>query len=197
MRRAFSPSPLTTLDMTKELDLIELFAPQEILQDFDFEKLVDESGIYRIYMVEKDDADHIPAELKKEVNGDLSNIVLDGYTNYIELQTFPPMGKEVFLYLKRRRWKIKQGQRQEQKSYTNSYSYNEKGMKATKAFGIFFKEIDWVYTHQHRASRLLSRDEFKETLSLVQRCLERIQSPWTPTPFAEDWSLTISKQVFY
>lgn len=48
--------------MTKELDLIELFAPQEILQDFDFEKLVEESGVYRIYMVEKDDAAHIPAE---------------------------------------------------------------------------------------------------------------------------------------
>lgn len=141
---SFFALPLTTSDMTKELDWIELFAPQEILRDFDFEKLVDENGIYRIYMVEKDDADHIPAELKKEVNGDLSNIVLDGYTNYIELQTFPAMGKEVFLYLKRRRWKVKQGQRQEQKSYTNSYSYNEKGMKATKAFGDFLKEIDWV-----------------------------------------------------
>ena len=144
MRRAFCPPPLTTLDMTKELDLIELFAPKEILQDFNFENLVEESGVYRIYMVEKEDADHIPAELKKEINGDLSNIVLDGYTNYIELQTFPAMGKEVFLYLKRRRWKIKQEQRQEQKSYTNSYSYNEKGMKATKAFGDFLKEIDWV-----------------------------------------------------
>ena len=144
MRRAFRPPPLTTLDMTKELDLIELFAPKEILQDFNFENLVEESGVYRIYMVEKEDADHIPAELKKEVNGDLSNIVLDGYTNYIELQTFPAMGKEVFLYLKRRRWKVKQEQRQEQKSYTNSYSYNEKGMKATKAFGDFLKEIDWV-----------------------------------------------------
>ena len=141
---SFFALPLTTLDMTKELDWIELFAPQEILRDFDFEKLVEENGIYRIYMVEKDDADHIPAELKKEVNGDLSNIVLDGYTNYIELQTFPAMGKEVFLYLKRRRWKIKQDQRQEQKNYTNSYSYNEKGMKATKAFGDFLKEIDWV-----------------------------------------------------
>lgn len=141
---SFFALPLTTLDMTKELDWIELFAPQEILRDFDFEKLVEENGIYLIYMVEKEDADHIPAELKKEVNGDLSNIVLDGYTNYIELQTFPAMGKEVFLYLKRRRWKIKQEQRQEQKSYTNSYSYNEKGMKATKAFGDFLKEIDWV-----------------------------------------------------
>ena len=141
---SFFALPLTTSDMTKELDWIELFAPQEILQDFDFEKLVEESGVYRIYMVEKEDADHIPAELKKEVNGDLSNVVLDGYTNYIELQTFPAMGKEVFLYLKRRRWKIKQEQRQEQKSYTNSYSYNEKGMKATKAFGDFLKEIDWV-----------------------------------------------------
>ena len=141
---SFFALPLTTLDMTKELDWIELFAPQEILRDFDFEKLVEENGIYRIYMVEKEDADHIPAELKKEVNGDLSNVVLDGYTNYIELQTFPAMGKEVFLYLKRRRWKIKQEQRQEQKSYTNSYSYNEKGMKATKAFGDFLKEIDWA-----------------------------------------------------
>ena len=142
--KSFFALPLTTSDMTKELDLIELFAPQEILRDFDFEKLVNENGIYRIYMVEKDDATHIPAELKKEVNGDLSNIVLDGYTNYNELQTFPAMGKEVFLYLKRRRWKIKQEQRQEQKSYTNSYSYTEKGMKATKAFGDFLKEIDWV-----------------------------------------------------
>lgn len=59
------PPPFTTLDMTKELDLIELFAPQEILRDFDFEKLVDENGIYLVYMVEKDAADHIPAELKK------------------------------------------------------------------------------------------------------------------------------------
>lgn len=141
---SFFALPLTTSDMTKELDLIELFAPQEILQDFNFEKLVDENGIYRIYMVEKNDTAHIPAELKKEVNGDLSNIVLDGYTNYLELQTFPAMGKEVFLYLKRRRWKVKQGQRQEHKSYTNSYSYSEKGMKATKAFGDFLKEIDWV-----------------------------------------------------
>ena len=141
---SFFALPLTTSDMTKELDLIQLFAPQEILRDFNFEKLVEENGIYRIFMVEKDDAGHIPAELKKEVNGDLSNIVLDGYTNYIELQTFPAMGKEVFLYLKRRRWKIKQDQRQEQKSYSNSYLYNEKGMKATKAFGDFLKEIDWV-----------------------------------------------------
>lgn len=51
--------------MTKELDWIELFAPQEILRDFDFQKLVEENDIYRIYMVEKEDADHIPAELKK------------------------------------------------------------------------------------------------------------------------------------
>ena len=67
---SFSPSPpLPPQNMTKDLDWIELFAPQEILQDFDFEKLVEESGVYRIYMVEKEDADHIPAELKKEVNG--------------------------------------------------------------------------------------------------------------------------------
>ena len=142
--KSFFALPLTISDMTKELDWIELFAPQEILQDFDFEKLVDENGIYRIYMVEKNDAAHIPAELKKEVNGDLSNIVLDGYTNYNEIQTFPAMGKEVFLYIKRRRWKVKQAQRQEHKSYTNSYSYCEEGMKATEAFGDFLKEIDWV-----------------------------------------------------
>ena len=53
-------------------------------------------------MVKKEDVDHIPSELKKEVDGDLSNIVLDGYTNYIELQAFSAMGKEVFLYLRRR-----------------------------------------------------------------------------------------------
>ena len=135
--KSFFAFPLTTSDMTKELDWIELFAPQEILQDFDFEKLVDENGIYRIYMVEKDDAAHISAELKKEVNGDLSNIVLDGYTNYNELQTFPAMDKEVFLYLKRCRWKVKQEQRQEHKSYTNSYSYSKKVWKRPRLSAIF------------------------------------------------------------
>ena len=62
---SFFAPPLTTLDMTKELDWIELFAPKEILQDFDFEKLVEESGVYRIYMVEKDDAAHNPRRVEK------------------------------------------------------------------------------------------------------------------------------------
>ena len=45
---SFSPSPpLPPQNMTKDLDWIELFTPQEILQDFNFEKLVEENGIYR------------------------------------------------------------------------------------------------------------------------------------------------------
>ena len=57
--------------------------------------------------------------------------------NPIELQTFPTKGKEVFLLLKRRRWKIV-GSSQ---SHFNSYTFHEEGMKATREFGAFLKEI--------------------------------------------------------
>lgn len=113
-------------------ELINLLVPEDILEHFEYEKYEFESNVYRIYLVEKNDVSHIPKEILHK-----GKAVLDGYMNPEELQTYPIKGKEVFLYLKRRRWKIKGNT----KGYQNSYQFHREGMKATKDFGDFLKEI--------------------------------------------------------
>jgi len=113
-------------------ELIQLFVPANILAHFEYENYEEVSGIIRIYLVEKQDPDHYPKNLKGK--GKRS---LNGFLNPIELQTFPTQAKEVFLYLKRRRWKIEGSNT----CYFNSYNFNDQGMKATKEFGAFLKEI--------------------------------------------------------
>ena len=113
-------------------DLLELLVPSEISDHFEFDRYTLESGVYRIYLIEKDDNAHIPREIYRT-----GKAVLDGYMNPLELQTYPIKGKEVFLVLKRRRWKVKRTT----KGYSNSYSFHKPGMKATHEFGLFLKEI--------------------------------------------------------
>ncbi len=116
-----------------EKELLKLLVPEEILNHFEYESIEEISGVYRINLVEKKDPNHYP----KEILGK-GERTLDGYLNPIELQSFPAKGKEVFLYLRRRRWKVKGSS----KSYYNTYTFNEEGMKATKEFGAFLKEIN-------------------------------------------------------
>ena len=106
--------------------------PDYILAHFEYEKIEEISGVIRIHLVEKKDPPHYPKAIIGK--GQRS---LNGYMSPVELQTFPTKGKEVFLLLKRRRWKLKG----DNKSYYNNYSFCEKGMKATKEFGAFLKEI--------------------------------------------------------
>lgn len=113
-------------------DLASMLVPYEILEHFDFTAYEFKENVYKIYLVEKKDSSHIPKEILKR-----GKAVLDGYMNPIELQTYPTQGKEVFLMLKRRRWKI----RGTTKGYHNSYQFHKEGMKATKEFGDFLKEI--------------------------------------------------------
>ena len=113
-------------------DLASLLVPSDILEHFDYTGYEIKGNVYLIHLVEKDDTSHIPNEILRT-----GKAVLDGYMNPIELQTFPCQAKEVFLSLKRRRWKIKGSS----KGYHNSYQFHREGMKATKAFGAFLKEI--------------------------------------------------------
>ncbi len=115
-----------------ERDLISLFVPGNILAHFEYDRLENLSGVIRIHLLEKKDPNHYPKAILGK--GKRS---LNGFMNPIELQTFPTQGKEVFLLLKRRRWKLDGSNT----SYYNSYSFNEKGMKTTKEFGAFLKEI--------------------------------------------------------
>lgn len=76
-----------------------------------------------------------------------SPIVLDGFCNPIELQTFMIKGKATFLKLYRRRWKY-QGQ---DKHYSNTYQLNPEGVKATNEFASFLKDNTGLTTDQYLA----------------------------------------------
>jgi len=115
-----------------ETTLIKLHVPDDILAHFEYERIEEISGVIRIHLVEKKDPMHYPKGIIGK--GQRS---LNGYMSPIELQTFPAKGKEMFLLLKRRRWKLKG----DNKSYFNTYSFCKEGMKATKEFGAFLKEI--------------------------------------------------------
>ncbi|MGK0316282.1 MAG: hypothetical protein ACI86M_002516 [Saprospiraceae bacterium] len=109
-----------------------LFVSREILTHFEVVNLEEDQGVILIELIEKDDAEHIPKSILRE-----GKAVKDGYMNTVELQSFPAQGKEVFLRLKRRRWKIKGTK----KGCYNNYNFINTGMKATKEFGSFLKEI--------------------------------------------------------
>jgi len=75
-------------------DLIKLFAPDYILEHFEFEGYEEISGVIRIYLVEKQDTDHYPKEIIEK--GKRS---LNVYLNPIEILTFPTQAKNYFLHL--------------------------------------------------------------------------------------------------
>jgi len=118
-----------------EKSLAKLLVPEEILAHFDYEGWEVIGNMIRVHLVEKDDDAHRPKSQNPQ-----EEWVLDGFMNPMELQTFPTLGKEVFLVLRRRRWKLKGGG----KRHTNTYAFAPKGMKTTRAFGAFLKEIDRI-----------------------------------------------------
>jgi hypothetical protein len=81
---------------------------------------MDDHGVILIELVDKEDATHIPKEIVRD-----GKAVKDGYMNSIDIQSFPVQGKEVFLRLKRSRWKIKGTT----KGYHNTYNFINSGIK--------------------------------------------------------------------
>lgn len=75
-------------------------------------------------------------ELLPEPLSSVKEVVLDGFCNPLELQSFPLKGKPVYLKLYRRRWKEKGNK----KHFSNSYNLTEKGVKATNEFSSFLKD---------------------------------------------------------
>ncbi len=113
-------------------DLINLFVPSYILEHFEYQHYEEISGVIRIHLVERTDSAHCP----KSISGK-GKYSLNGYMNPVELQTFPTQAKEVFLVLHRRRWKLVG----DNTSHYNEYDFYQEGMKATKEFSAFLKEI--------------------------------------------------------
>ena len=74
---------------------------------------------------------NIPPALKN-----MPNIVLDGFCNPLELQTFPLNDRHVYFKIYRCRWKISG----DKKHHSNRHDLHPLGVKATFEFANFLKE---------------------------------------------------------
>ena len=117
----------------KQSDFIDqamkMFIPSEYLRDFEpnhIEELPDE---WIIELVEKED--RIPDALKDK------DVVFHGYCNSIDILTHAFSLKKIYLRVIRRRWKEKGST----KGYCNEYDLTIPGMKTTREFRDFLKEI--------------------------------------------------------
>jgi hypothetical protein len=90
---------------------------------------VKEYSTYIVLRLE-DSSKNIPLALKNS-----RNIVLDGFCNPIELQSFPLKGKPVYFKIFRRRWK-ESGSKEH---YSHDYDLHPVGVKATHEFAFFLK----------------------------------------------------------
>jgi len=79
----------------------------------------------------EDSADIIPIALQS-----CKDVVLDGFTNPLELQSFPLKGKPVYFKIYRHRWK-ESGSSQ---PYSHQYDLHPEGVKATHEFAAFLKD---------------------------------------------------------
>jgi len=73
----------------------------------------------------EDLAELLPETLKK-----ITNIVLDGYTNPLELQNFPLKGKPVYFKIYRHRWKESGGNR----PHSHQYDLHPAGVKKSAIY---------------------------------------------------------------
>ncbi|MBU1796922.1 MAG: hypothetical protein KKF21_00900 [Bacteroidetes bacterium] len=109
--------------------LVSLLAPGQISENFEIVRIEETEKKIIIYFDEKEEL--VPDVLTGK------DVVLNGYLNPVELQTFPLKDKAVYLLVRRRRWK-ERGEKEE--SFSNDYDLYRKGMKTTNEFGIFLKE---------------------------------------------------------
>lgn len=107
----------------------KILIPEEYLQDFEVNHMENKQEEWVIELVEKED--RIPAALKNK------EVVLDGYCNEIDILTHAFSLKKIYLRLIRRRWK----QRGSTQHYSNEYNLHIPGMKTTREFRDFLKEI--------------------------------------------------------
>lgn len=109
-------------------DLLSVFFPEEITLHFEITSVNEKKAYIEIRFDELPEL--VPASMPED-----REVVLDGFCNPLELQSFPLKGKPVYLKLYRRRWKYKN----EKKHYSNTYNLNPDGVKATKEFASFLK----------------------------------------------------------
>ena len=107
----------------------KIFIPEEYLVDFEVNHIENKPQEWIIELVEK--ADRVPKALQGK------EVVLDGYCNEVDILTHAFSLKKIYLRLIRRRWKESGGTN----GSTNEYDLHIPGMKTTREFRDFLKEI--------------------------------------------------------
>lgn len=110
-------------------EAFKVLIPVEYLQDFEVNHIENKPQEWIIELVEKED--RVPQALAGK------EVVLDGYNNEIDILTHAFSLKKIYLRLIRRRWKEKGST----KHYSNEYNLHIPGMKTTREFRDFLKEI--------------------------------------------------------
>ncbi len=110
-------------------EVLKILIPEEYLKDFEPNSVENKPTEWVIELIEK--VDRIPAALAGK------EAVLDGYNNEIDILTHAFSLKKIYLRLIRRRWKEKGTSIH----YSNEYDLHIPGMKTTREFRDFLKEI--------------------------------------------------------
>ena len=110
-------------------EVLKILVPEEYLRDFEPNSVENKPQEWVIELIEKED--RIPQILAGK------EVVLDGYNNEIDILTHAFSLKKIYLRLIRRRWKEKGTT----KHYSNEYNLHIPGMKTTREFRDFLKEI--------------------------------------------------------
>ena len=124
--------------------VLRLLVPSEILDSFELNQIIETDTELLFDLVEKGYC--IPKELKGKV------AVLNGYMNETTLQSFPQNGKQCYIHLRRRRWKVEGSL--DKKTYHNDYGFTATGTMATKPFGVFLKRNSLIATPSRIAQLL-------------------------------------------
>lgn len=109
--------------------ILGIVIPEEILEDFEIERIEEREEERVFHMVEK--------ESRKPEAGE--ELLKDGYMRPKDVVHYPSGMKRCTIRLKRHRWVSKANR---SRCYYNQYSYTEEGCKATRQFATFLKEID-------------------------------------------------------
>jgi len=109
-------------------NLLESMIPQDIYLHFEMVSLTEYPDHFEMKLEE--DAALVPADMSG-----ISDIVLDGFCNPLELLHFSIKGKPLYLKLYRRRWKASGSNIH----YSNRYNFHPSGTKSTHEFASFLK----------------------------------------------------------
>lgn len=117
---------------SEDSNLVSLVLPSGILDFFFITEVSHSEKVLNIYLEKKNVK---PEEFKT------SKLTSKGFFEEIKVQDFPIRGKDVFLFIRRRRWEDEQGN-----IVYRNWEHVAKGTRMTKEFATFLKAISRFQT---------------------------------------------------